>query len=164
VARVAAQASRRLAGIDSRRRLASTAALATLLLGMALPVGTLVLNYQAADQSDNRTADQWVASVYRVLPQDAVIISWWSYSTPLWYHRWILGERPDVTIIDERNILDDGYVTIDGAIRRFLGKQPVYVVPPDWDRDRLVATYSTEWVETLPLFSSLLHVKEQPPS
>ena len=40
--------------------------------------------------------------------ENAVVISWWSYSTPLWYHRWVLGERPDVTIIDERNILDDG--------------------------------------------------------
>src|SRR5439155_1510551 len=92
-----------------------------------------------------------VSSAYAQLPQRAVLISWWSYSTPLWYHRWVLGERPDVTIIDERNILDDGYVTIDGAIRRFLGKRPVYVVPPDWDRDRIVATFPTEWVETLPL-------------
>ncbi|TMB83032.1 MAG: DUF2723 domain-containing protein [Chloroflexi bacterium] len=126
--------------------------------------GTLVVNYQPADQSDNRVADQWVSSAYAQLPQGAVLISWWSYSTPLWYHRWVLGERPDVTIIDERNILDDGYVTIDGAIRRFLGKRPVYVVPPDWDRDRIVATFPTEWVETLPLFSSLLHIREQPPS
>jgi len=165
IARTAAQASRRFAGTASRRRLASTAAVATLSLAMALPVGTVVVNYQPADQSDNRVADQWVESVYRALPQKAVIISWWSYSTPLWYHRWILGERPDVTIIDERNILDDGYGTIDAAISTFLRKAvPVYVVPPDWDRDRLVATFSTEWVPTIPLFSSLLHIKSQPPS
>ena len=165
IARTAAQASRRFAGTASRRRLASTAAVATLSLAMALPVGAVVVNYQPADQSDNRVADQWVESVYRALPQKAVIISWWSYSTPLWYHRWILGERPDVTIIDERNILDDGYGTIDLAISTFLRKAvPVYVVPPDWDRDRLVATFSTEWVPTIPLFSSLLHIKSQPPS
>ncbi|TMB48671.1 MAG: hypothetical protein E6J50_09645 [Chloroflexi bacterium] len=163
-ARAAAQTSRRFAGIAGRRRLASTAALVTLTLALALPLVTLVVNYQPADQSDNRVADQWVSSVYAELPQRAVLISWWSYSTPLWYHRWVLGERPDVTIIDERNILDDGYVTIDGAIRRFLGKRPVYVVPPDWNRDRIVATFSTEWVETRPLFSSLLHIREQPPS
>ena len=163
-ARAAAQTSRRFAGIAGRRRLASTAALVTLTLALALPLVTLVVNYQPADQSDNRVADQWVSSAYAQLPQGAVLISWWSYSTPLWYHRWVLGERPDVTIIDERNILDDGYVTIDGAIRRFLGKRPVYVVPPDWDRDRIVATFPTEWVETLPLFSSLLHIREQPPS
>ena len=64
------------------------------------------------------------------LPPNAVIISWWSYSTPLWYHRWILGERPDVTIIDERNILDDGYRTMRNAIRPTSAGGPVYVVPP----------------------------------
>jgi len=163
-ARAAAQTSRRVAGIAGRRRFATQAAAGVLALALALPVGTLVVNYQAADQSDNRVADQWVTSVYRTLPQNAVIISWWSYSTPLWYHRWILEERPDVTIIDERNILDDGYVTIDGAIRAFLGERPVYVVPPDWDRDRLVASFSTEWVPTVPLFSSLLYIRDQPPS
>ena len=127
VARAAAQTSRRFAGIAGRRRLASTAALVTLTLALVLPLATLVVNYQPADQSDNRVADQWVSSAYAQLPQGAVLISWWSYSTPLWYHRWVLGERPDVTIIDERNILDDGYVTIDSAIRRFLGKTQLYL-------------------------------------
>jgi hypothetical protein len=164
VARAAAQTSRHLAGITRRRRLASTAAVIVLSLALAMPLVTLIVNYQSADQSDNRVADQWVSSVYAALPQNAVIISWWSYSTPLWYHRWVLGERPDITIIDERNILDDGYGTIDAAIRYFLGRRQVYVVPPDWDRDRLVASFSTEWVPTIPLFSSLLHVRDQPPS
>jgi hypothetical protein len=164
IARAAAQTSHRFASIAGRRRVASTAAVITLTAALALPVGAVVVNYQPSDQSDNLVADQWVASVYRVLPQNAVIISWWSYSTPLWYHRWILGERPDVTIIDERNILDDGYGTIDTAIRAFLGKREVYVVPPDWDRDRIVETFSTEWVPTIPLFSSLLHIRHQPPT
>jgi hypothetical protein len=163
LARAAAEISRRRVGIAGRRRFASVAAMVVLGLGLALPIGTLVVNYQPADQSDNRVADQWVSSVYDALPPNAVIISWWSYSTPLWYHRWVLGERPDVAIIDERNILDDGYVTIDGAIRAFLGKRPVYVVPPDWDRDRLVAIFRTDWVETIPLFSSLLYIKDMPP-
>ena len=79
------------------------------------------MNYKPADQSANHDADRSVASVYQALPPNAVIISWWSYSTALWYHRWVLGERPDVTIIDERNIIDDGYVEIDGAIRAFRG-------------------------------------------
>jgi Protein of unknown function (DUF2723) len=164
IARATAQTSRHVTGIAGRRRLASSAAVMAVSFALALPVGTLVVNYQPADESDNRVADQWVASVYDVLPENAVIISWWSYSTPLWYHRWILGERPDVTIIDERNILDDGYGTIDGAIRAFVGKREVYVVPPDWDRERIVATFSTEWVPTIPLFSSLLHIRNQPPT
>jgi hypothetical protein len=89
-----------------------------------------------------------------------VLISWWSYSTPLWYHRWILGDRPDILILDERNILDEGYGTISTAIRVFLGRRPVYVVPPDWQVRQLRATFNTEDVETFAGYTSLLHVKE----
>ena len=45
-----------------------------------------------------------------------MVVSWWSYSTPLWYGRWVEGRRPDVTIIDDRDILDDGYGDGRGAI------------------------------------------------
>ena len=50
-----------------------------------------------------------------------MIVSWWNYSTPLWYGRWVEGQRPDVTIIDDRTILDDGYGTAQNAIDAFLG-------------------------------------------
>lgn len=159
-ARAAAEASRRVADLAGRRRTAVAVGAAVLALAMLLPTATLVANYESADQSRNHDADRWVASVYQALPPDAVIISWWSYSTPLWYHRWILGERPDVTIIDERNILDDGYATIDGAIRAFLGKRPVYVVPPDWEAERIRMFYTTETVPTYSLYPDILHIKE----
>ena len=42
---------------------------------------------------DETQEPEWV---HAQLPPNAVVISWWSYSTPLWYHRWVLGERPDV--------------------------------------------------------------------
>ena len=35
------------------------------------------------------------------------IVSWWSYSTPLWYAQRVEGERPDVAIIDDRTRLDE---------------------------------------------------------
>jgi hypothetical protein len=130
-------------------------------IGALLPLATVAINYDASDQSRRHDADQWVASVYAVLPRGAVIISWWSYSTPLWYHRWIDGDRPDVTIIDERNILDDGYGTITGAIDRYLGRRPVYVVPAEWNRARVLARYQTESIATVPGYSSILLVKER---
>src|SRR5438552_4000858 len=68
VARAAAQTSRRFAGVAARRWLASTAALVILSLALALPLVTLVVNYQPADQSDNRVADQRGSSVYAQLP------------------------------------------------------------------------------------------------
>ena len=89
-----------------------------------------------------------------------MVISWWSYSTPLWYHRWVLGERPDVAIIDERTILDNpAYGTIDRTIESFLGTRPVYLVPPFWELDRIVLTWETETIPTYSGYTDLLHVE-----
>lgn len=159
-ARAVAEASRRSAGLAGRRRLARGAGAALLILAAIFPAIGLVSGYDAHDQSSLHEADRWVESVYSSLPQDAVIISWWSYSTPLWYHRWILGERPDVKIIDERNILDDGYGDMDTAIRVFLGRRPVYVVPLAWDLDRLRGVFRTETVPTYAGYTALLRIRE----
>lgn len=159
-ARAVAELSRRVTGLAGRRRLASVAGGLVLAVGAVLPLATLALNYDASDQSQRHDADEWVASVYAVLPPNAVIISWWSYSTPLWYHRWILGDRPDVMIIDERNILDDGYGTIGDAIDRYLGRRPVYVVPAEWNRDLILARYRTESIDTVPGYSAILLITE----
>ncbi|HET8785843.1 MAG TPA: hypothetical protein VFM38_09425, partial [Candidatus Limnocylindrales bacterium] len=73
---------------------------------------------------------------------------------------WIEGDRPDVKIIDERNILDDGYGTATTAIRAFLGRRPVYVVPTDWDVDTYRLLFDTEDVDTLRGYTALLHIKD----
>jgi hypothetical protein len=161
-ARAVAEATRRGSGLVGRRRAASVAGALVVGLAAIFPATALITGYDGHDLSHNRDADRWVRRVYDALPQDAVVISWWSYSTPLWYHRWIDGDRPDVKIIDERNILDDGYGTTDAAIRAFLGRRPVYVVPTDWDVDRLRILFDTEDVDTLPGYTALLHVKEPP--
>jgi hypothetical protein len=159
-ARALAEASRRTLTSSGRRRAAMAAGALVLACGALLPAVSLVSLYpERAEQGANRDADLWVASVQRALPPDAVLISWWSYSTPLWYHRWVLGERPDVTIIDERNILDDGYGTIDGAIGRFLASRPVYVVPPYWELDSIVATWETEPISTYSGYTDLLRIE-----
>jgi MFS family permease len=157
--RAVAEATHRMATIGGRRRVARIAGGLVLWLGLAMPVASLVTQYESHDQSHNREADRWVASVYRALPPNAVIVSWWSYSTPLWYHRWVLGERPDITIIDERNILDDGYRTMDRAIVTFFRTRPVYVVPPHWERDNILATWDTLTVATYPGYLDLLLIE-----
>ncbi len=159
-ARAAAEASRRMAGFAGRRRIAVGVGAGVLALSLLLPIGTLVVNYQPSDQSANHEADRWVASVYQALPQNAVILSWWSYSTALWYHRWVLGERPDVTIIDERNIIDDGYGTIDGAIRHFRGTRPLYILPPEWEVQRVLDLYPTQAIRTYSLYPDIYLIKE----
>jgi hypothetical protein len=143
----------------ARRRLTTTAAAFVVVLGALLPGVSLVTGYEARDQSQNREADAWVASVHAQLPPNSVLISWWSYSTPLWYHRWILGERPDVTIIDERDILDDGYRTMHNAIRAYFNKRPVYVVPPHWEYERIVDRWRVTTVSTYPGYTDLLLIE-----
>jgi len=159
-ARAVAESSRRLAAaLHARRRLAAAAGAIVITLGSLLPVGSLLAGYAGHDQSANREADAWVASVHRALPPNAVVISWWSYSTPLWHHRWVLGERPDVTIIDDRNILDDGYRTMARAIEAHLGRRPVYVVPPDWEYRRIIEEWQTRSVSTYPGYTDLLLIE-----
>ena len=101
----------------------------------------------------------WVASVHEHLPPNAVVISWWSYSTPLWYHRWVLGERPDVTIIDERNILDEGYRTMHNAILAHFGRRPVFVVAPTWEYEGIVEDWHTRSLATYPGYTELLQIE-----
>ncbi|HEY8438109.1 MAG TPA: hypothetical protein VIK65_05795, partial [Candidatus Limnocylindrales bacterium] len=55
-------------------------------------------------------------------------VSWWSYSTPLWYATIVDGRRPDITIIDDRTRLDQNLGELDQVIARFLPTRPVYLI------------------------------------
>jgi len=159
-AQAVAEVGRRLVTtLGARRFLAALGGTLVLGLGGLLPAASLVSGYDAHDQSQNRDADDWVASVHALLPPNSVVVSWWSYSTPLWHHRWVLGERPDVTIIDERDILDDGYRTMNNAIRAHFGERPVYVVLPDWERANVAERWEMSTVPTLPGFTRLLLIE-----
>ena len=70
----------------------------------------------------------WLEAAFEHLEPDAAVVSWWSFSTPLWYGRWVEGRRPDILIIDDRDILDDGYGTASAAIDQYLPERPVYLV------------------------------------
>jgi hypothetical protein len=41
------------------------------------------------------------------------------------------GRRPDVTVIDDRDLLDENLGTVDDLIEANLGRRPVFVVRPD---------------------------------
>ena len=62
------------------------------------------------------------------MPDDAVIVSWWSYSTPLWYAQLVEGRRPDIDIIDDRTRLDRNLGDIYDVIDANLPTRPVYVI------------------------------------
>jgi hypothetical protein len=82
----------------------------------------------AADRHDTSSAQAWLDDVLPKIAPNAVLVSWWSTSTPLWYTQFVEGRRTDIDVIDDRTILDLDYGSANGAIARFLGLRPVYVI------------------------------------
>ena len=107
-----------------------------LLLAALVVVPTVVLlpvRWQAVDQSANRSGDAWLDALLdeRVAGPGAVIVSWWSYSTPLWYAQHIDGRRPDIRVVDDRTRLDENLGAISDVIDSNLGRHPVLVIQVD---------------------------------
>ena len=124
-----------------------------LLVGVALAVGLVLPAALAApttatkvDQSRDTRAADWSRWVLETVERDAVIVSWWSYSTPLWYRTLVLGERPDVWVVDDRDRLDESLGSIDDVIRSALGRRPVYLVRNPDEIAALEATWQIEVV------------------
>jgi hypothetical protein len=80
------------------------------------------------DQSADTRAADWSCWTFGVVEPDAVLVTWWGFSTPLWYRQVILGERPDVRVIDDRTRLDENLGSVDDVIRANLGSGAVYLV------------------------------------
>lgn len=126
--------SMRLAGI----------ALAVLVL-VPLPAERAVDGRVANDDSGERRGQLWADAAFATLKPDAAVISWWSYSTTLWYEHYVEGRRPDILIVDDRVRLDEGYGDLPATIDRFRAEgRPVYLIrpeneiPPLTDRYRIV--------------------------
>jgi hypothetical protein len=121
-------------------------------------VGALVLialaplpdRWRSVDLSGDTFGRQWLEATLAALDQDAVVVSWWSFSTPLWYGRWVEGRRPDILVIDDRDVLDDGYGTAEGAVDAHLGRRPVYVVRLESDLARMAERYELQRVDGVP--------------
>jgi len=82
----------------------------------------------AINQTGNRVAQTWTDEVLGALEPDAVVVSWWSYSTPLWYATIVDARRPDICIIDDRNRLDYNLGDLDQVIDRYIATRPVYLI------------------------------------
>ena len=86
---------------------------------------------RSVDRSQDHAGEQWMDDAMTTLEPDAVVISWWSYSTPLWYGQIVAGRRPDIEIIDDRNRLDRNLGELDQVIDMFIATRPVYVIRND---------------------------------
>ncbi|HSO28373.1 MAG TPA: DUF2723 domain-containing protein [Candidatus Sulfomarinibacteraceae bacterium] len=81
-----------------------------------------------ADRSRDTAARDWVTAALSRIEDGAVVVSWWSTSTTLWYAQYVDGLRTDLTIVDDRTRLDLDYGEATDVIARFLGSRPVYVI------------------------------------
>lgn len=104
---------------------------AATLIGISLLLPSLV-TWNArriqADRHTDTTATRWLDEILPTLAPEAVVVSWWSTSTPLWYAQLVEGRRTDVFVIDDRTVLDNHYGTAGNAINHFLDVRPVYVI------------------------------------
>ena len=101
-------------------------------VALLLPTGfALPGRFARVDRSHDLGARDWVDRAFLVMRPDAVIVSWWSYSTPLWYAQHIEGRRPDLTVIDDRTRLDQGLGDVTDVIDANLPTRPVYVIRVD---------------------------------
>jgi hypothetical protein len=111
---------------------AARAALTVVAAAFLLAPTALALPDRATDPSIDMTTNvggqRWTNEVLDILQPNAVVVSWWSYSTPLWYATIVDGRRPDITIIDDRTRLDQNLGELDQVIARFLPTRPVYLV------------------------------------
>jgi hypothetical protein len=98
-----------------------------------------------ADRHADTTASRWLDEILPALAPDAVVVSWWSTSTPLWYAQLVEGRRTDVFVVDDRTVLDNGYGTAGDVIDRFIDVRPVYVIrATDRELDELRREYQLE--------------------
>jgi len=98
----------------------------------------------SVDRSRDVSATTWVNGILPQLAPNAVVVSWWSYSTPLWYARDVEGRREDITVIDDRTILDEHLGDVAHVIDSNIASRPVYVIRLADDLKALQARYVVE--------------------
>jgi hypothetical protein len=88
------------------------------------------------DDSADRSAQIWLDAVLDEVEPEAIIVSWWSYSTPLWYAQQIEGRRRDIFVADDRTRLDLNLGDLSTVIDGNLGVRPVYAIRIDQNEMR----------------------------
>lgn len=142
-------------GRDLAYRSAAVGLVAVLLVGVLWP---LPERYARLDASDEAFGREWLEAAFAALEPEAAVISWWSFSTPLWYGRWVEGRRDDIVIVDDRDVNDDGFGTAEAAVDHFLNERPTYLIRLDRDLPAFEGRYVLERVESVPAPGKLFRV------
>jgi hypothetical protein len=120
-ARVAAT---RLPGLAGR-----AAGPVTAVAAAVLAVALVALNLPAADRSGDTSARTYVDAMFTALPENSAILSFWGPSWPLLHAQLVLGERPDVLVVDDTNIVYEAWVTREARIASLVCSRPVFNMP-----------------------------------
>lgn len=135
----------------ARPRLGLAGGLA-LVLAAALVAPGLAMSSSSrlhADRSGDRYAGIWLGAALATVAPNAVIVSWWTTSTPLWYGQYVEGLRPDVFVVDDRTMLDQNLGGATDVIAKFLGQRPVYIIRANGhDLGLVLALYDIQPVVT----------------
>lgn len=126
-----AGASRSSDGAAPAPSAGAASAVPGLVVGGLAVVGAVVLaasTWTSADRSADRSGEDYVATVFSALPPDAVILSEWDASTPLWHSQHVRDERPDVLIVDDSNIVYEGWGTREARIASVICDRPVFIL------------------------------------
>jgi hypothetical protein len=134
---------------DARARRLGLVATALVVAVAALAVLPAVPERWAAVSASSSAASgrAWLDAAFSAMAQDSVVVSWWSYSTPLWYGQLIDGRRRDVWVVDDRTRLDEGLGDIYSVIDANLGRRTVYAIRTDPDEiARILRRYDVTYV------------------
>jgi hypothetical protein len=128
-AAVALEGAARALELHLPERVDGAAGHAVALAAAAFAVMLIAVNLPAADKSGDRSARTYVDTLFAALPADAAIFSFWGPSAPLWHAQLVLGERPDVLVVDDTNIVYEGWGTREARIDSLICSRPVFVLP-----------------------------------
>jgi len=121
------------------------------ILAVALVIPTLLdipTRSRTVDTNRQLEAATWTDHALKTMEPNAAIVSWWSFSTPLWYAQKVQGRRPDIAIIDDRTRLDENLGGLTDVIDANLGKRPVYVIRVDPTEVRMLAgRYDLDYID-----------------
>ncbi len=142
-------------------RISSVVTVVAALLLMVPIAAAVPARSEAVDESGDTGARAFLDATLAALDPDPVVLSWWSYSTPLWYGRWVEGARPDMTIIDDRTMLDEhlgspgcdeqgGSQCMIDVIDGYLDERPVYLIRLDADLPDFRQRFVLERVPGIP--------------
>ena len=115
--------------VASLVRRSRAASVGLVLLFLALPLGLLVSNVDALDQSDNTAARTgWEALLAEPLPPDAILISNdRNEIMPMWYFQYVDGTRPD--LLGLFPLVTPDYPTVGNVLDLALSTgRPVYLI------------------------------------